>query len=317
MVNGFRRSVGKRIVPNRQQREFVEAGPDVELVTEIDAVGAEPHGLVWVNDGLWVADYFVPELDDGGIYKIDKDGNQLALFDHTFNFLDTGGLTFDGQDLWLTDWGNIHRLSLGGEILDTFEYVNAPESSATGIAWSEETGTLWVSDIGRSELLELGTDGSLLRRFDIPEPRRAITYGIEKVGDLVVAVNMNLEQSVTRFMVFEPGETDALRVVTEFGVPGNWVAAWGVAESREQFWHVTDYWTGPEGETGRLGLVDIAEFPFPVTVCTVNTALQGVGVDVDMPLIGDLSCDVALLLLGVGTGTVLTAQLLGKEQEEM
>ena len=102
----------------------------------------------WDGSDLWVVDYL-----DQEIHRVDPDtGLSLEVFDAPYPF--SNGLTFDGENFWLTSNFETNRIARLDGNFDVLQEVPHGGTDPRGIAWD---GTwIWWSD-GTAGLVEILT----------------------------------------------------------------------------------------------------------------------------------------------------------------
>jgi hypothetical protein len=80
--------------------------------------------------------------------------------------MDSNGLTWDGEHLWLIDfWGMIYKLDSNGNVLSSF---NLWRDGLGGATWADNR--LWISNTMTKQIYEIGETGNIISEHDSPLP---------------------------------------------------------------------------------------------------------------------------------------------------
>lgn len=132
----------------------------------------------------------------GGVWKTDRDWNNMTKLFDLGGFTDRLGITYDvdKQSLWVSNWNNgvIEEYDLTGNLLSSFD--SGLGSAITALAMDQTTGVLWMGQVGnngvytgydrsghivdRFQNTELGQLNILGGEFNVvPEPATILALG--------------------------------------------------------------------------------------------------------------------------------------------
>ncbi|UCE26753.1 MAG: PQQ-binding-like beta-propeller repeat protein [Candidatus Coatesbacteria bacterium] len=143
-----------------------------ETLSTFDSPCAQPTGLAWDGEHLWVVGYY------GDVFEINPNTGDVVA-SYSFDDRRWTGATFDGEYIWLSEDDydgpddNLSTLNREtGELTVAFDY---PGKFALGLTW--HNGRLWAVD--EDEVVELDPDtGDKINSFD--EDGEGITVLEEK-----------------------------------------------------------------------------------------------------------------------------------------
>ncbi len=123
---GYEERKGEKYLPYKFKNTIYESPTDT------------PHGLVFVDGYLWIS-----STKEQTLIKYDLTTETVAK-SFEIPCFQAAGLTFDGENFWVVDYGKrtIYEISPEGTVLGKYE---TPYSTPYGVAWDGEY--IWVLDV--------------------------------------------------------------------------------------------------------------------------------------------------------------------------
>ena len=140
------------------------------VIDKIAAADAGIKGLAWDDGYLWVShSHYSAAVYKSMILKIDLSGNVLTSFNAPSERNEgeayTGGLAFDGNNLWVLEYleDKIYKLTTTGDVIDS---IPSPGGSS-GLTWDGEN--LWVSSEDSYKIYKINPrSGDILHSINAP-----------------------------------------------------------------------------------------------------------------------------------------------------
>lgn len=112
--------------------------------------------------------YVVNYGGNGGVWKTDRDWNNMTKLFDLGGFANRLGITYDvdKQSLWVSGWDNgmVEEYDLAGNLLSSFD--SGLSGSITALAMDQTTGTLWMGQVGNDGVFTgYSRSGNIVDRF--------------------------------------------------------------------------------------------------------------------------------------------------------